>query len=79
MSTMSAARRLLAALPGRAIDGRRSLVWVALTCTSWCSWQNYNLPTFNRIDDDRAYSVKMIHVLTWVINQVQKSEDVRGL
>eukprot|EP00972_Heterocapsa_arctica_P066893 9871032-Heterocapsa_arctica.AAC.1 len=68
MSTMGAARKLLAALRSRAIDGRRSLVWVALTCTPWCSWQNYNVPTvdletFNRIDDARAHSVKMIRIL----------------
>eukprot|EP00972_Heterocapsa_arctica_P007334 1069586-Heterocapsa_arctica.AAC.1 len=68
MSTMSAARRLLAALRGRAIDGRKSQVWLALTCTPWCSWQKYNVPavdlsTLNRIDDDRAYNVKMICVL----------------
>eukprot|EP00972_Heterocapsa_arctica_P051982 7647328-Heterocapsa_arctica.AAC.1 len=61
MSTMSAARRLLAKLRKRSIDGKKSLVWVALTCTPWCAWQHYNVPnvdlsTFNRIDDDRAYS-----------------------
>eukprot|EP00972_Heterocapsa_arctica_P032833 4832894-Heterocapsa_arctica.AAC.1 len=61
MSTMAAARRLVAALRQRAEGGRRSLVWVALTCTPWCAWQHYNLPTvdlatFQRLDDQRAYS-----------------------
>eukprot|EP00972_Heterocapsa_arctica_P076859 11335304-Heterocapsa_arctica.AAC.1 len=68
---MGAARKLLAASRSRAIEGQISLVWVALTCTPWCSWQNYNVPnvdldTFNHVDDARAHSV-------------QKDEELCGL
>eukprot|EP00972_Heterocapsa_arctica_P089518 13198818-Heterocapsa_arctica.AAC.1 len=68
---MAAARRLVLALRERSRKGLRSLVWAALPCTPWSAWQQYNLatvdwPTFRRIDDQRAYSVKMVGILCWV-------------
>eukprot|EP00972_Heterocapsa_arctica_P058916 8681514-Heterocapsa_arctica.AAC.1 len=43
MSKWVSARRLLADLRDRAARGQKSLIWAALTCTPWCSWQNFNL------------------------------------
>eukprot|EP00972_Heterocapsa_arctica_P045817 6762708-Heterocapsa_arctica.AAC.1 len=70
MSKWSSARHLLNNLHDRAVRGQRSLVWVALTCTPWCAWQNYNLTSrdkaaVQRIEDVKFVSLHMIDVLCW--------------
>eukprot|EP00972_Heterocapsa_arctica_P065285 9639899-Heterocapsa_arctica.AAC.1 len=43
MSKMSSARRRVLELRTRARAGHHSLVWAALPCTPWSSWQHYNV------------------------------------
>ena len=66
--------RLVAeALRERARRHQQSLAWVALTCTPWCAWQNYNLrvcdgATVEKIKKARVESEEMINILydtTW--------------
>eukprot|EP00972_Heterocapsa_arctica_P094097 13878319-Heterocapsa_arctica.AAC.1 len=67
MSKMSSARRLVLELRTRARAGLHSLVWAALPCTPWSSWQRYNVrvmsdATFQRLEKDRIESIKMLQI-----------------
>ena len=44
MSLKRNGRLVAEALRERARRHQRSLVWIALTCTPWCAWQNYVQP-----------------------------------
>eukprot|EP00972_Heterocapsa_arctica_P077123 11374227-Heterocapsa_arctica.AAC.1 len=82
MSKWTSAQRLLGDLRERAACGQRSLVWAALTCTPWRSWQNFNLkhsrePAVRRIESERSNSIHMIEILGWLINQVMTDDAVQ--
>eukprot|EP00972_Heterocapsa_arctica_P031282 4605308-Heterocapsa_arctica.AAC.1 len=82
MSKMSSARRLLAELRARVQEGRHSVVWIALPCTPWSSWQRYNLRVaskegFDRLQRARIESIKMLQVSWFVVNSVQKEEMMK--
>eukprot|EP00972_Heterocapsa_arctica_P073616 10870826-Heterocapsa_arctica.AAC.1 len=62
---MRSARRLLVELRARALEARHSVVWIALPCTPWSSWQCYNLrvvgqESFDRLQGARIESIKML-------------------
>eukprot|EP00972_Heterocapsa_arctica_P032947 4846768-Heterocapsa_arctica.AAC.1 len=82
MSKMSSARRLLAELRARAQAARYSVVWIALPCTPWSSWQRYNLQVvskegFDRLQKARIESIKMLQVLWFVVNSEKKEEETK--
>eukprot|EP00972_Heterocapsa_arctica_P079892 11772800-Heterocapsa_arctica.AAC.1 len=77
---MSSARRLVLELRTRARAGQHSLVWAALTCTPWSSWQRYNVrmmsdDKFQQLKKTRMESIKMLQILWFVVRNVQ-AEDV---
>eukprot|EP00972_Heterocapsa_arctica_P055323 8162870-Heterocapsa_arctica.AAC.1 len=67
MSRMSSARRLLQELRARARAGQNSIVWAALPCTPWSSWQHYNVrvmsdDNFWELEKARVESIKMLQI-----------------
>eukprot|EP00972_Heterocapsa_arctica_P030964 4553831-Heterocapsa_arctica.AAC.1 len=84
MSRMSSARRLVMELRARARAGHYSLVWAALPCTPWSSWQHYNVrmmsdDAFQRLEKARVESIKMLQTLWFVVRSVQVEDGAHAL
>eukprot|EP00972_Heterocapsa_arctica_P055340 8164642-Heterocapsa_arctica.AAC.1 len=43
-----------------------------------CAWQRYNLhgPSTERIEEARRYSLRMLNILCWLVNQVNKDSTL---
>ena len=81
MSLKRNGRLVAEALRERARRHQRSLVWVALTCTPWCAWQNYNLrvcdgATVERIKKARVESEEMTNIVYDLVKIVLDDTDV---
>ena len=81
MSPKHNGRLVAEALRERARRHHRSLVCVALTCTPWCAWQNYNLrvcdgATVEQIKKARVESEEMINILYDLVKSMLDDTDV---
>ena len=81
MSPKRNGRLVAEALRERARRHQQSLVWVALTCTPWCAWQNYNLKNCDRVTVEktkkaRVESEKMINILYDLVRNMLDDTDV---
>eukprot|EP00972_Heterocapsa_arctica_P015390 2268331-Heterocapsa_arctica.AAC.1 len=61
-------------LRARAAAGLHSILWCALPCTAWCSWQSVNLSresevTERAIEEERLLSMKLLEMLMRLLHQ----------
>eukprot|EP00972_Heterocapsa_arctica_P044370 6551401-Heterocapsa_arctica.AAC.1 len=80
MSKRQELDQLAKELEKRAKDELHSVVWIALPCTAWCSWQALNMArglrsTVQLIDGERRASMRLLKMLTRLLRRVLKKSN----